>query len=491
MYRIESFSFIPMKEFRIPFVFGISIYAILLFAFNGVPDADIFYHFAIAKLYLKEGFVSKLPWPEIAIQSKEFTDYHFLFHILQIPFLILPFEESIVIKLFILCSISVLLYTVLLYIHSKSPETSPYLIVTFFILGSILFTGRMLFGRGNLIFFSLYFLCLYHWHPKFIYRIFVISFLSVWTYSGFPYLIITATCIFFLDPNKDNFKILISIASGILFGLLCHPSFPHQFKGYFIELILQTMPPNGIEPIAEWLAPTRDIIILGFVFIFPLLLLSFKNLLQNKWEPTSIVFLFLGITNLIFAGSSMRVFEISWLMFFVFIFSNLKLSRNYQLAVTIFLFIIQFPIAYDKMGQQFKSSESKYGQIVTDWIRFNIPKGERIFLSWADYPYFTFKIPEYRFLFGLNPLYAWSYDQNSYFTQKAFFESNVQGFEMIPKVMNYNTVVINKQYYGYTAKSFRAISTDYFLTFENEKYAIFVRTETTQNNTRQNNINPK
>ncbi|XDD45568.1 hypothetical protein AB3N60_12735 [Leptospira sp. WS39.C2] len=480
-----------MTPLRSAFLIGIFIYAILLFAFHGVPDADIFYHFAIAKLYLKEGFVSNLPWPEIGIQSKEFTDFHFLFHILQIPFVLLPLEETISIKLFILCSISTLLYVVLKYIHTKAPSTSPYLIVIFFILGSVLFTGRMLFGRGNLIFFSLYFTCLYFWNIKYVYRIFAISFLAVWTYSGFPYLLITSICFSILDPNKNNLKLLAAVSFGMLLGITIHPSFPYQFKGYFIELVLQTMPPNGIEPIAEWLPPSREILILGFATIFPLLLICFKNATSNQFEPNSIVFLFLGITNLIFASSSLRVFEMSWLMFFIFIFLNLKIPNHFQLVIAVLIFIIQVPIIYDKMGQQFKSSETKYGQIVTDWIRFNIPKGEKIFLAWADYPYFTYKIPDYRFLFGLNPLYAWSYDQNLYFTQKAFFESNVQGFQHIPKALDYKTVVINKHYYGYTAKSFKNLTTDYLLAFENEKYAIFVKTNPDKNIIKDNNIKLK
>lgn len=165
-----------MPTFRYAILLGITLYGILLFAFAGVPDADIFYHFAVAKLYLKEGFVSRLTWPEIGIQSKEFTDYHFLFHLTQIPFLLLPIEETIAIKLFILVSIGNLLYQITKFLKSESPNLSPYLIVIFFILGSVLFTGRMLFGRGNLLFFTLYFIILRILNVKYIKWIFFFPF---------------------------------------------------------------------------------------------------------------------------------------------------------------------------------------------------------------------------------------------------------------------------------------------------------------------------
>ncbi|WP_039938044.1 hypothetical protein [Leptospira terpstrae] len=470
-----------MTPFRNAILLGISIYAILLFAFPGVPDADIFYHFSVAKLYLKEGFVSRLPWPEIGIQSREFTDYHFLFHILQIPFLLLPVEETIAIKFFILISISTLLYLVTDYMQKESSNLSPYFVVVFFILGSVLFTGRMLFGRGNLLFFSIYFLSLRFWNIKYLKWIFVFSFLSVWSYSGFPFLFFTSLFITVLEYKREHTQLFLASTLGMLVGLIVHPSFPFQFKGYFIELIIQSFPPPGVEAIAEWLPPTRDILILGFLPILPLLLLSFREKIQNQFHSKSFVFLFLGIICLVFTGSSLRIFEISWLMFFIFIFLNIPISKKYQVLAAIVIFVIQFPIVYGKMGQQFRSSETKYGFIVTEWIRFNIPKGEKIFLSWADYPYFTFKIPEYRFLFGLNPLYAWSFHEDRYFTQKAFFEGTTQGFQHIPKILDYNTVVINKFYYSFSNSEFKRLSTDYRLVFENEKYGVFVKTNPTNN----------
>lgn len=462
-----------MSPFRYAILFGVTIYAILLFAFSGVPDADIFYHFAVAKLYLKEGFVTKLPWPEIGIQSREFTDFHFLFHLIQIPFLLLPIEETIAIKIFILISISTLLYQVNEYIQKESPEVSPYFIIIFFILGSVLFTGRMLFGRGNLLFFTIYFLSLRLWDLKHLKWIFLLSLLSIWAYSGFPFLFFTGLFITVLEKNKEQAKIFLASVAGMFIGFIAHPSFPFQFKGYFIELIIQSFPPPGIESIAEWLPPTKDILILGFLPMLPLLLLSFRN--KNYFHPKSFVFLFLGIVCLIFTGASLRIFEMSWLMFFIFIFLNINFPKRFQVFAAILLFVIQFPIAYTKMGQQFRSSETKYGYIVTEWIRFNIPKGERIFLSWADYPYFTFKNPDYRFLFGLNPLYAWSYNQDQYFAQKAFFEGTAQGFQHIPKALDYNIIVINKFYYNYANSEFKRLSTDYRLVFENEKYGVFAK----------------
>lgn len=464
-----------MSPFRYAILLGITLYAILLFAFSGIPDADIFYHFAVAKLYLKEGFVSRLPWPEIGIQSREFTDYHFLFHVFQIPFLLLPLEETISIKIFILISISTLLYQVTKYIQKESPDVSPYFIVIFFIFGSVLFTGRMLFGRGNLLFFSLYFLILRFWDLKHLKWIFFLSILSIWSYSGFPLLLFTGLFIAVLEKNKDYTKVFFASVAGMFIGFIAHPSFPFQFKGYFIELIIQSFPPPSVEAIAEWLPPTRDILILGFLPMLPFLLLSFKDRKQNNFHSKSFVFLFMGIVSLIFTGASLRIFEMSWLMFYIFLFLNINFTKKYQILAAILLFVIQFPIAYGKMGQQFRSSETKYGYIVTEWIRFNIPKGEKIFLPWADYPYFTFKIPEYRYLFGLNPLYAWSYNENHYFTQKAFFEGSAQNFQQIPNVLNYNTVVINKFYYNYASSEFKKLSTDYRVVFENEKYSIFER----------------
>ncbi|MDF3818362.1 hypothetical protein P3G55_00540 [Leptospira sp. 96542] len=456
-----------------------------------MPDADIFYHFAIAKLYATEGFVRTLPWPELGIQSTEFTDFHFLIHLTQIPFALLPINGNTSIKLYIFSCLVFLLYQLFRYFESIQFRNSYYLLALFFILGSTLFTGRLLFGRGNIILFGLLFLSLRIWNQNKNKYLFALGFIAVWFYSGFLLLITVFGLLCLVNRSKIVFQRFLYLSFGIFLGITIHPSFPNQWGGYFLELIIQSFPPKAVEPIAEWLPPTKELILLGFLPSLPLLILSFVQSKKLKIESPSNVFLLLTIVTLLFAGASLRIFEITWLFFFLFIFHKIQLNSRIQFAIIIILIIFQLPYTYRKISDQFTSTNPNQIFVTTEWIKRNISPKERIFLPWADYPYFTYKNPEYVYLFGLNPLYAWAKNPDLYITQKNFFNGSANGFQMIPQVLGYKVVVFNKQYYSYAATLFGELNSNYSLGFRNEQYDVYIFNEEIKNTKKETNIKTK
>ncbi|WP_165782226.1 hypothetical protein [Leptospira brenneri] len=442
----------------------------------------------MAKLYASQGFVHSLPWPELGIQSVEFTDYHFLIHLTQIPFTLLPLDENVKIKLYIFFTLAFLLFQLFRYFESIGFKNSYYFLGVWFVLGSTLFTGRLLFGRGNVILFAILFLALRLWNDDKHKFLFGLGFLSVWAYSGFPLLFIVFGLLCLADWSRNKRRNYSFLLLGIMSGLVIHPSFPNQWSGYFLELIIQSFPPPAVEPIAEWLPPTKELLFLGFFPILPLLGITFLQLKKRKMNSPSIVFLFLAIISLIIAGASLRVFEASFLFFFLFLFHNIQLSKNLQILSVIFLILLQLPITYKKNSDHFKTTNPKLIFATTEWIKRNIPPKERIFLSWADYPYFTYKNPEYTYLFGLNPLYAWAKNPELYLAEKNFFDGSVNGFQMIPQILGYKVVIINKQFYPYSAETFGKLNKNYSLDFQNEKYNVYIFTKEAAKTTIDNNI---
>jgi len=333
------------------------------------------------------------------------------------------------------------------YLGRLNPSLDPIFASLFFILGSPLFTGRMLFGRGIILFIGFYFLYLKFFKEKQFNAVFLISFLSVWCYAGFPLLILTA-CLFVLNEyfqgRETSLKCLIYTVLGVFSGFLIHPSFPHQFMGYYVEIFLQMIEPVDIEPISEWMAPDRSLIFGGIWFILPWIIL--KLLINKEWKPEHLIFLSLSIIYLIFSSASLRLFEMFWLFAFVFIFISSEERNPIKYVSIILLLFILYPNIYSKMNSQFKYADTTSAFDAANWINRNLEKKERIFLSWGDFPVFVYKSPEMKYLFGMNPLYSWVFDTNKYSLQRSFFEGSSQNFQYIPSLLGYKYVVVNKFY---------------------------------------------
>ncbi len=65
-------------------------------------DPDAFYHITIAKLIHEQGPITEFPWLDLTTLGINYADQHFLFHILQIPFLLFlnPLRASQVSSIF-------------------------------------------------------------------------------------------------------------------------------------------------------------------------------------------------------------------------------------------------------------------------------------------------------------------------------------------------------------------------------------------------------
>jgi hypothetical protein len=418
-------------------------------------------------------FSQVLTWPEISIQSSAFTDFHFLFHLFEIPFLLLPFSEMVNIKIFELSCLSFTVWQLQKYIESINPKIDYIFLTLFFVLGSPLFTGRMLFGRGIILFLGFYFLYLRYVEEGKLKQIFLVAASSVWCYAGFPLLLISSALLTFYDFSKSkilNLRLLIITLLGVLFGFIIHPSFPNQFYGYYIELFLQSMEHSSIEPIAEWMPPNRELIYGGVWFILPWII--YKLLINQEWKKQHFVFLSIAIVYLIFSTASLRLFEMFWIFAFLFIFTTSEESRIAKYISILLLVFLLFPNIYSKMRAQYKYSDPISAFDTANWLNQNTDKNERIFLAWGDYPYFVYNSPDKKYLFGLNPLYAWVFDSKKYELQRSFFEGSVPNFQYIPELMGYKYVIINKNF-NQPVFDFLLSFKEMTKVYENRNYRVF------------------
>lgn len=58
----------------------------LLISWHGFPDPDAFYHAKMALLVWQHGPVMSFPWLDLTTLGKAFADQHFLFHVIESPF---------------------------------------------------------------------------------------------------------------------------------------------------------------------------------------------------------------------------------------------------------------------------------------------------------------------------------------------------------------------------------------------------------------------
>lgn len=68
------------------FVTGFFAFALLFLAAPVIPDADSYFHLAVAREYAQHGYIDALPWTRFSVLGETYGDKELLFHVLLVPF---------------------------------------------------------------------------------------------------------------------------------------------------------------------------------------------------------------------------------------------------------------------------------------------------------------------------------------------------------------------------------------------------------------------
>lgn len=416
--------------------FSIASYlALLLSIHNSILDSDLYYHLAVANLYSQIGKIQSLPWGNDWIFKSGFGDTHLLFHQL------LRLHNYIPIKVLIgmLASINVILF---ISIYKLKTYSQIFGYTIFFLFGSYTFTGRFLFAKGLLLFLPIFMLYYYYNKKKAYSILFILSFLAVWTYPLAPLILVYSLVNFIVDflssdPKRIFWKSFSITLLGFLFGLCIHPSFPFQFKIFYLEWFLQIFKPQGLEKIAEWAQPSLHLFINSFLI---LIMLGVKYY-RDSDKSLAWVF-FIGIISSYFTTKSIEWACPIGLMWIASSQDFRKLLDNrkmIQLYLPI-IFLGTFLLGKGVKTQLEMNSPGK--REFSSLICRKLPENSKIFLKWENFQEFVYECPSKVYSFGMNPLYSFANDKERYSLIQSFWYNKQKDNSDIPIYLGYSVAIV-------------------------------------------------
>ena len=255
---------------RRPIIAGVVLFFLSVFYFaglqwsNGFGDPDSFYHIKLTQLIAEKGIVFNFPYLQFTILKDGYIDHHFLYHLLMLPFVtFLPALIGAKVFQVILASLCILVFYYLL----KKFLVKGAFWYTFFLFFCYPFIFRISLVKAPALSVIFLLLALLFIFKKKYWRLALLSFLYVWTYDGWFLLIIMVGTYVVADlldfwakaegtikhklhwsfwpkivtkklwNNKDNIKLVMSVAVGLLAGIIVNPYFPRNLSFYFIHIV--------------------------------------------------------------------------------------------------------------------------------------------------------------------------------------------------------------------------------------------------------------
>ncbi len=456
-------------------IFGLAIIIIIMvrlqFSTAAVccGDWDGYYHIRWSQL-LWENFsqgkwLPEFKWlPLTVLNSQDYADHHFLFHLLQIPFLWF-FEPVLAAKVAAVIFGSLAIFSVYLMMYRYRVN---YLLLW---LGALLTCANPFFYRMNMakappltIIYTVLGIYLL-FQRKYIWLL-PLMFVFVWTYSLYPLLWGAAavwTVILAWNEQRLEWRPFVYTTAGMLLGNVINPYFPNNLKLFFEHAFTKISSGDYVVgvggewyPYSGWELITHLTIamlamLMGYIFFGP----------KEGKLPEKASFFLMFTTVLFFAMFKSKRFAeyfppfailfaaFSWQAFWAapvvelpedfrrdlepFLDVEVKAARKdpwaapKQVASILiglgFLLVMYHNfIGYDleRFGLKGVRQEGMITSIsnnekadkhrrAMEWVKNNIPEGELIFnADWDDFPKMFYYDQKHAYVSGLDPTYLYS-----------------------------------------------------------------------------------
>lgn len=432
-------------------------------------DPDSFYHAKMALLMLDHGIVKNFPWLPFTFLAERFTDHHFLYHVALLPFVSLfgPFLGLKVATVVFAATAVTAFYGLLRSYQAKWPWLYTLILTT-----SSGFTFRTGLAKAQPLVLVLVFVALIVLRKKNFLPIFVVSFLYVWLYGGWPLMLVLLAASLFGQLTVERFaghdsekklqagrylKQTAAVLSGLAVGFVVNPYFPGNIRFYW-EQIVQIALVGHKSKLAvggEWYPASFTQILSGsgagflilFIALLCLLVAACWSEVVKKDRPPLQARILSGIaTTVVLAGLFFNLtirnsrhieYFVPFLLFFIALLVSAlieiidlaALRRRFKLqlgpfkvlaqyALPIFFFLLAFLAIRDVRAVRASYDD---GLAATRFRNAAVWLGEHaedeavIFHdSWGDFPLLFYWNDTNRYISGLDPTFLYRFDREKY-----------------------------------------------------------------------------
>ncbi|MCY7375771.1 MAG: hypothetical protein LH472_07345 [Pyrinomonadaceae bacterium] len=423
-------------------------------------DWDGYYHIRWSQL-LWESFKSghwlpEFVWlPLTVLSPQDYADHHFLFHLLQIPFLWF-FEPVMAAKVAAIFYGSLAIFSAYWLMFRYQVD---YLLVWLAALltcaSSFLFRINMAKAPPLTIIISIIGIYLL-FERKYVWLL-PLMFVFVWTYSLFPLLIFAAffwTMIIAWNERRFEWRPLAYTLGGMISGNIINPYFPQNLYLFWEHFMTKVKVGSdfAVSVGGEWYPYSGQELLMNFPIALIAMLIGYILFApKNGKLPEKSTFFLMFVTVLLVAQFRSKRFAeyfppfavlfaaFSWKDFFTPLAAQLPEDfrrglENYldvdkksekqnvhgilkQVAVWVIGLFLAAWLFYNLNGinvgsfqetgliatLQGNEANDKYKN-ATDWAKANIPEGERIFnCNWDDFPKLFFFDTKHTYVYGLDP----------------------------------------------------------------------------------------
>jgi hypothetical protein len=404
------------------FVVAFFAFAFLFLAAPVIPDADSYFHLAVAREYAAHGYLDTLPWTRFSVLGQTYGDKELLFHYLLVPFaswIDAPTGGRLALAL-----LNATFAATMTFFAARALGWWSVTVPLWLYIAAPMLTFRLIRLRPELVALLLLLAFIHAAAARRVRWVAVLAAAFALSYTAFHVIVGLPVLWLAFTLREREWKLPLAATIGAAAGLLVHPGFPSNLRIWWIQNVLFFTEKSGLDVGTEIeAAPLRFLLLLNLGWWAGVALLWFFG---RGRTPDRRRFVFLAVAAAVFAVLTLLLQRMA--VYFVPLVTLLLLTKLEgdphppRARIVLGLLataLLSLPASTGIVRELLPDSGWE-----ADYAAFGktVPPGAKVAAHWGPAEFYCFWAPQGRYLNVLDPLFMAVRSRAVYDAQRRVFE---------------------------------------------------------------------
>ena len=429
------------------FVGAFFAFAFLFLAAPVIPDADSYFHLAVAREYAAGGYLEALPWARFSVLGETYGDKELLFHFLLAPFT--TWTDAATGGRLALALLNAAFAAAMTFFAARALGWWSVAVPLWLYVAAPMLTFRLIRLRPELLALLVLLVLLHAAVSRRLPWVAVLAAAFALSYTAFHVVVGLPLLWLLCTPRERDWKLPLAAAAGATAGLLAHPGFPANLRIWWIQNVLFFTEKSRLDVGTEiGAAPLGAMLLLNLGWWAGVAVLWFFS---RRSPADRRRMLFLGVAAAVFAVLTLLMQRMA--TYFVPLATLLLLAkleaaaRPHRARIALALLAtaaLSLPSSRTIARELLADSGWE-----ADYAAFGhaVPRGAKVAAHWGHAELYCFWAPQGRYLNVLDPVFMAVRHPAVYEAQRRVFEGRE------PDVPHVAGTVLDSDYIAYPSTS--------------------------------------
>ena len=404
------------------FITAFFAFAFLFLAAPVIPDADSYFHLAVAREYAAHGYMNALPWARFSVLGETYGDKELLFHYLLVPFT--SWTDAATGGRLAVALLNATFAATMTFFASRALGWWSVAVPLWLYVATPMLTLRLIRLRPELVALLLLLAFIHAAASRRVRWVAILAAAFALSYTAFHVIVGLPVLWFVCTMRERDWKTPLAATIGAAMGLLVHPGFPSNLRIWWIQNVLFFLQKSRLDVGGEIeAAPLEFLLVSNLGWWAGLAVLWYFS---RGASPEKRRFVYLGVAAVVFGVLTLLLQRMA--TYFVPLATLLLLTklearpdvrRGLVAIALIAMALLSLPtttmIVRDLLADSgWEADYAAFGEAV--------PRDAKVAAHWGPSEFYTFWAPQGRYLNVLDPIFMAGQSPRAYDAQRRVFE---------------------------------------------------------------------